>query len=325
MGDVIPIQQRFDNALASFIAKAERDPYILAIVLFGSMAHDRVWEKSDVDLLLVGRDETARGGNKADQSRGFNLVEDGINFHATIMPRAKFRKLVEGSLGSSFWHSSFSLSKLVFTRDESLRELYDGVHRLGAHDRQIQLLRAATSVLPALLKAEKWYHVRQDYDYAALWILKLVEGLAQIEVFLEGQIARREVLQQAMELNPALFKSVYTDLLSSKKTAKNVGAVLTIVDDYLTRKIKTLFGPILDYLAESGSPRSATEIDHYFKNQMDISWAVMACEWLAQKDIIAQVSTPVRLTEKSKIEFDESAFYYERDAVNAETPRRKEG
>jgi len=35
-------------------------------------------------------------------------------------------------------------------------------------------------------------------------------------------LADREVIPQAMKLNPAFFKIVYTDLLNTKKTLKNV-------------------------------------------------------------------------------------------------------
>ena len=43
----------------------------------------------------------------------------------------------------------------------------------------------------------------------------------------------REVLPQAMQLNPAFFKIIYTDLLNIKKTAKTVAAALSAIDAYL--------------------------------------------------------------------------------------------
>ncbi len=39
-------------------------------------------------------------------------------------------------------------------------------------------------------------------------------------------LADREVIPQAMKLNPAFFKIVYTDLLNAQEDAKNVQAAL---------------------------------------------------------------------------------------------------
>src|SRR5438552_1654884 len=105
MSTTIPIQQRFERALDALIAKAREDPYILAVVLFGSLSHDRVWEKSDIDLMLVGRDDS---GGKKGEARSFALLEEGVNIHAFLQPRGQFKKMIEGALQSSFMHSSFA-------------------------------------------------------------------------------------------------------------------------------------------------------------------------------------------------------------------------
>ena len=46
------------EALASFVEKIEKDRYVIAAMVCGSLAYDEVWEKSDLDLLIITRDET---------------------------------------------------------------------------------------------------------------------------------------------------------------------------------------------------------------------------------------------------------------------------
>jgi hypothetical protein len=72
-----------------------------------------------------------------------------------------------------------------------------------------------------------------------------------------------------------------------------------------------LFQPILDYLAEQGAARSATEIETHFKNQMNLEGVTTACEWLADNEVIAKVSSPTRLFKKGHVQFEEMAFYCE--------------
>ena len=89
---------------------------------------------------------------------------------------------------------------------------------IGERDTQVQLLRAATSALGPIDKARKWLVTRDDLDYAALWILYAATPLAQVEVIGARLLADREVILQALKLNPAFFQTVYVDLLNAKKT-----------------------------------------------------------------------------------------------------------
>ena len=84
-----PIDQRFAAALAGLIDEVKADRAILAAVLCGSLSHDKVWEKSDIDLVLVTVDDKmVPTGDKA-------LYADGVNIHAWLIPRAQFRQIVD--------------------------------------------------------------------------------------------------------------------------------------------------------------------------------------------------------------------------------------
>ena len=123
-------------------------------------------------------------------------------------------------------------------------------------------------------------------------------------------LADREVIPQAMKLNPAFFKTIYTDLLNAKKTRKSVQAALDAVDGYVAERAPTLFAPVIDHLREVGEARSCTEIEDHFKRNFDVSGVTTACEYLADQGLIGKASTPVRLTKKSNVEVQELAFFY---------------
>ena len=69
--------------------------------------------------------------------------------------------------------------------------------------------------------------------------------------------------------------------------------------------------PILDYLSQEGGVRTMTDLDTYFKKQVQGESVGNICEWLADKGIIQKVPSPVRLTLRSQVEVDEAAFYYD--------------
>ncbi len=224
----------FNEALESFIGKVRQDRYIIAAILFGSLAHDTVWRKSDIDIMLVGREEKP--------IKEFYLVENGVNIHAVLLPRSKFKQSIEGSLQGSVWHSTFALSTLLFTTDDTIRAYYQDVRSVGSHDRQMRLMTAGSAALYTLAKAEKWFITRKDLSYSFLWIMYTIEHLARIEVLLNGEVTSREVIPQALKINPAFFNQVYLNLIHQQKDEATIQQALNLINRYIDDKLYLLFG-----------------------------------------------------------------------------------
>jgi uncharacterized protein len=299
-----PIEEKFRSALEALVEQVKEDRSVLAAMLCGSLSHDRVWAGSDIDLVLITIDD------KKIERGDLALYADGVNVHAILMSRSRFRQVIEGSARNSFVHSFLAKGQLLYTHDETIADLCARSREIGGRDNEIQLLRAATGVPGPLYKARKWFVTRGDLDYTALWILHAATPLAQIEVIGRKRLADREVIPQAMMLNPAFFKTIYSDLLNSKKTRKNVLAALDAADCYLAGRASTLFAPVIDHLREVGEARSCSEIEDHFRRNYDLGGVTLACEYLADQGLIGKASTPVQLTRRSNIEVQELAFFY---------------
>src|SRR5262249_16482396 len=261
-----------------------------------SLSHDVVWEKSDIDLMLVTIDD------RKVEASDVPLYADGVNVHVNLIPRAEFRKVVDGSLHNSFVHALLAKSRVLYTHDETIADVCRRLSEIGSRDTQVQLLRAATHALPSIYKAHKWFITRGDLDYTALWILYAATSLAQIEVVSRRQIADREVIPQALQLNPTFFKKIYSDLLNSKKSSKAVQDALDAVDGYIGERASVLFAPIVEHLRDVGEARSSREIDAHFERHMNISHVTTACEYLADQEMIGKASLPTRLTKRSTVD-----------------------
>lgn len=300
----VSVKQTFADALAALVDRIKEDRSVLAAILCGSLSHDTVWAKSDIDLVLVTVDD------KNVEASDLALNADGVNVHALLMPRAEFRKTVEGVVNNSFFHAFLAKGQLLYTRDQSIADLCVGLHAIGGRDTQVQLLRAATQALPPIDKAHKWLVTRGDLDYTALWILYAATPLARVEVLGAGLLADREVILQALALNPALFRTIYTDLLNARKTRRNVQAALDAVDRYVAERAVSLFGLVIDHLREVGEARSATEIESHFTRHFDVTGVTTACEYLSDRGLIGKASTAVRLTKRSNVDIQELAFFH---------------
>jgi predicted nucleotidyltransferase len=298
------VQQKFSMALDALVEQVKGDRSILAAILCGSLSHDMVWAKSDIDLVLVTIDDKkVEQGDRA-------LYADGVNVHAILLPRAQLRKMVEGATQNSFMHSFLAKGRLLYTHDDSISDLCARLHEIGTRDTQVQLLRVGLHALGPIDKAHKWLITRGDLEYTALWILYAATPLAQIEIISRRLLVGREVLPEAMKLNAAFFKVVYTDLLNGKKTRKNVEAALSAADDYLAKRAAVLFAPVIEHLRDVGEARSCTEIENHFKRTLDVSGVCLACEYLADQGMLGKASTTVRLTKKSNVDVQELAFFH---------------
>lgn len=299
-----PIQQKFNAALEALVEQVKQDRTVLAAVLCGSLSHDTVWAKSDIDLVLVTIDD------KKSAADGLALYADGLNVHAFVMSRAAFRKTVEGTIRNSFMHSLLAKGRLLYTHDPTIADLCAGLQEIGERDTQLQLLQAAASALPPIYKAHKWFVTRGDLDYTALWILYAATALAEVEVIGARQLADREVIPQALKLNPSFFKTIYSDLLNQKKTRQSVQAALDAVDGYVAERASSIFAPVIEHLREVSETRSCTEIEEHFRRNFNIGGVGTACEYLADQGLIGKASTPVHLTRRSNLAVQELAFFY---------------
>lgn len=304
------VQEKFTAALDELVEQVKRDRSVLAAILCGSLSHDAVWAKSDIDLVLVTIDDkNAPGCDLA-------LYAGGLNVHAMRIPRTEFRKIVEGSVGNSIAHSFLAKGRLLYTHDDTIDELCSRLHLVGDRDTQVQLLAAAAGALPAIYKAHKWLVTRGDLDYTALWILYAATPLAKIEVLSARLLVDREVLPQAMKLNPDFFRIIYADLLNNRKTRAAVQAALSAIDDYVKTRVPILFGMVIDHLREVGEARSVTEIEDYFERNFGVRSVTGVCEYLADQGILGKVPLPVRLTKKSSVDVQELAFFHIGSAPN---------
>jgi predicted nucleotidyltransferase len=297
-------RQEFTRALDALIDEVREDRSILAAILCGSLSHDTVWAKSDIDLLFVTIDD-----RKVDTS-DMALYADGVNVHALLMSRTEFRTTVESALHNSFFHSFLAKGRLLYTHDPTIGDLCARLHEIGDRDTQVRLLAAATSVLAPMYKARKWLTTRGDLDYTALWILYAATPLAQLEVIGARQIADREVIPQALKINPALFKTIYVELLNTKKTRKSVETALETIEGYMAERAPTLFKTVIDHLREVGEARSCSEIEDHFERNAGTKGLTLACEYLADLGLIGKASTTARLTRRSNVEVQQLAFYY---------------
>jgi hypothetical protein len=311
MQDRATVLARYSGALDKLVVKLEEDYYVLAAVLYGSLARGEPWEKSDIDLFIVVRD-----GRESRARPYIWLTEDGIDIFAEVFPRSRFRQALEGALQGSILHSIRSQCRLLFGKDPSIETWLTESSHVGERDQDYQLLHTFAGIPYLLDKVEKWLYAKHDVPYSFLWLMHVVNELAWVEVVLHAEAPGREALDQALAYNPDFFTAVYLDVVGGPKTEEAIVGALQRIDGYLLARADRIFGPILSFLAEAEDPRTCTELDAHFRKKVQGQSLAGVCDWLAEHGSIERLTSPVRLTRKSLVELDEPAYYYDTDDVS---------
>ena len=95
---------RFEAALNQLIERIAEDRYVLAVVLVGSLSPETIWHRESLGLWIIEADGVSRRlPSDGKDERVFRiLVENGINIHAEVIPRSRFKKMVEGASRTAF-------------------------------------------------------------------------------------------------------------------------------------------------------------------------------------------------------------------------------
>jgi hypothetical protein len=131
-----------------------------------------------------------------------------------------------------------------------------------------------------------------------------------MELCMAKEAPGREVLQSAQRINPKLIERFYYYPMSRELGEDELAALIEEIDGYLMRHIDFISEPLLDYL-EDGEIKTVNMIRRHFRG--DGHFLVHILEYFASKGIIEKVSESVRLTPKSRPNFEEIAFMSVKD------------
>ncbi len=302
---------RFEAALQQLVERVAEDRYVLAVVQVGSLLQDTMWRREALHVWIIEADGVSRRlRSDGKDERIFRiLVEDGINIFAEVMPRSRFKQMVEGSSRTAFSCNFFAERKIVYSQDASIDNWFQHANNVATKDRERELLRFSTWTIYAHRQALRRLTLKQDVELAGQEIVEAAHSIAYLEIIRHGQVWERDVIYRALELNPSLFQTVYLDVLAKRKNKKILSSALEAIDDYLQAHASKHLKPLLDYFKKNKRVVPLSEISDYFAFSQVYPWHLeAACEWLERQGTLEKLSAPFKLTKRSLEGVEEPAY-----------------
>lgn len=308
--------RRYQEALAAFIERIKEDRWVLAVVQVGSLNEETIWHKDGIGLWIVEADGvTQRRRSDGEEHRIWRtLVEHDINLWAEMIPRTRFKKMVEGSARTALSYNFFARRTLIHSSDESLTRWFEEANRVAERDQKNEVVIMTGWVAHVLRHTRRLLEIKRDVDLAWQNALEAAHALAAAHVVQHGEICETHAVHRALVLAPELFGKVYTALLMGKPSENSVMAALEAGEAWLEHHAEVNLEPVLAYLRRQRRAVPLSELADHFAYSQLYPWHLEgACEWLVRAGRLEKLAAEMLLTNKSRVHLEEPSYFI--DAV----------
>ncbi|MGL5351941.1 MAG: nucleotidyltransferase domain-containing protein, partial [Clostridium sp.] len=141
----------YQNAFLEITEGLQKNADILAIFVFGSMVNGDLWEGSDIDLFVICNDE-------------FHEVRDvytevlTVPVHSKFLSKKTFVESYEGEGVKGVIRNTLISSKLIFSKDEDISNIYSSTRYAINLDKEKWNLVYLGNVLKDIGVCKKYLH-----------------------------------------------------------------------------------------------------------------------------------------------------------------------
>lgn len=250
---------KYQKAYHGVTERLQETETVLAVFVFGSMVTGDLWENSDIDFFVI-----QKGTKKG--IRNIYSVEDSVPIHFKLMSKDQLMTLKSLEVKGSFMHRIFSSSKLVFTKDEEIKERYNSLRFYPEMERRKWTLSYLGRLIKSIDSTEKFLHYGNYYG-AYNTLLESMELYASIYVNTRGYLISKDTINMAAGLNPE-YEEKYRYLVSADDLVEKIVTVNKYLKKTLDQEILQASEVLLAYFREKNQPMSSSQLieDSFFRD-----------------------------------------------------------
>ncbi|MCI1944306.1 nucleotidyltransferase domain-containing protein [Clostridium luticellarii] len=292
---------QYQKAFNISIERLRANDSILAVMVFGSMITGDLWDESDIDLLVVYK-------NNMDNVKNLYTEEANVPIHVKLMSKSNFLQLPEQDLKGGFIHRIISSSRLIFSKDMEITSKYD----VGRYYPDLDRERWNMFYLGELFKDMsicKKYLQNDGIHTSYIAAVRSIEEFSKLCVNSSGHMVSKDAMTMAMNLNND-FKVCVDNLFFSD--AEKVNEAIKYTMDYLKKNvdknIRNITKILLNYMREKDCFLSSEDIknDELFYNYNINMEEILSELW--KRDIIKKESRDYKMEDDTSL-FKENVYF----------------
>ncbi|OPF51935.1 hypothetical protein BH721_10720 [Clostridium baratii] len=244
---IIEYQKAFNEILENF----KNNKNVIAVFTFGSIVSGDIWEESDIDFFVIYNFE-------------YDFVRDiyseiyKIPVHTRILSKEKFLSSYKEDGSKGIARNILKFSKLVFSRDEDINNLYNRAIYVGDEFSHIDSLEYLSRVIKDVGICKKY--IQNDRVYTAYeMIVRSLDSFSKLYLNLNGYTVSKDAIRMVINLNDD-FKKLIDDKLFNGVKEENIIDIINYINIYVDKNILKASKIITDILSDGEEYLSASEI-----------------------------------------------------------------
>ena len=267
----------YQNAFSEITEGLKKNKDIVAIFVFGSMVTGDLWEGSDIDLFVICNE-------------AFHKVRDvytevlQIPVHSKFLSKKRFIESYEGEGIKGTIRNTLISSKLIYSKDEDISNIYSDTRYSINLDRDRWNLVYLGNVLKDIGVCKKYLHTGGLYtSYEVL--VRVLDNFSKLYLNTKGYVVSKDSLKMACNLSDN-FDNLVQELFSSNIDKRTIENTLKFIENHLNYTVKETVKLLLDFLEEKSEYLSSYEIE---KDNLFINFNIRIeyiLKYLYSKDLV---------------------------------------
>lgn len=243
---------KYQKAYNKIIEELKSNGKILAVMVFGSMVSGDLWDESDIDFFVI------KEGQELEME---NIYTDsyGVPVHVKLMSKEKFLKLNDSNFRGGFLHRVFASSKLVFSKDFDITNIYNRGRYFSDIDKDRWNMVYLGDLLKDLGVCKKYIQNEKIYTSYALSI-RCIENYSRLYVNNSGYMVNKDTISLAMNLNNDFKTQVDKIFFNGHKDSTAIKELVKYIEDNIKEALKSCTSLLLDYMKSKDKVLSAGDI-----------------------------------------------------------------
>lgn len=240
----------YQEAYEVAVNKLINNSQVIAIVVYGSMVSGDIWEGSDIDFLVISKEN-----NRVEHIYSKIL---NIPIHIFYISKDNFIDSYKSLLKGGTFHKAFFTGKLVYCSDNDIEDIHMSTRFYQDRDRDVRNIEILCNLINSVHYAKKYY-VTGKIETAYQWCIEVLTNYARLLMSLEGHITDKDILSFAVSVNndiEYLFDKLNMDIPIKEK----IHEILSAAESFIDFNIQSISALVIDFLRKSKFPLSTEEL-----------------------------------------------------------------
>ncbi|HBC96927.1 MAG TPA: nucleotidyltransferase [Clostridium sp.] len=252
---------QYQKAFNVVVKRLKSNDSVLAVMVFGSMITGDLWDESDIDLLIICR-------NNMDNVKNLYTEEEDVPIHVKLMSKNNFLQLPKQDLKRGFIHRIISSSKLIFSKDLDITSKYDVRRYYPDLDRERWNMVYLGDLFKSMSICKKY--LQNDGIYTSyIAAVRSIEEFSKLYINSSGHMVSKDTMTMAMNLNDD-FKVCVDNLFFSniEEIKKSIEDTMNYLKKNIDKNIQNVTNILLNYMRKKDCFLSSEDIkkDEMFYN-----------------------------------------------------------